>query len=352
MHNPPWHDLVDVDRLTAWMDANGLGEGIVDELRLLTGGTQNLLLHLRRSGQHYVLRRPPAHPRFDGNTTIEREARVLAALANTAVPHARLVARCEDPSVLGASFYLMASIDGFTPTGQLPGRYAVDAERRHAIGLAMVDGIAALARVNPTAVGLSNFGKLDGWIERQVPRWRKQLVGYRDFAGWPGPAALPDAETLATWLDKHRPASMVPGIVHGDFHLGNVMVHHERPELAAIVDWELASLGDPLFDLGWLLATWPGADGKTVVGPLAVQPWTGFAGASELTERYAQSSRRDLSDLPWFVVLACYKLGIILEGTHARACAGQALPEIGQALHQSACALFERGMALIDGQLP
>jgi len=345
MPKPAWHDLVDLERLTAWMDATGLGEGAIDELRSLAGGTQNLLLHLRRSGRRYVLRRPPAHPRFDGNTTMQREARLLAALADTPVPHARLAASCDDAAVLGASFYLMAPVDGFTPTGQLP-------EWRHAIGLAMVDGIAALASVDPAAVGLASFGKLDGWIERQVPRWRKQLEGYSELAGWPGPSALPGADLLGTWLDAHRPATMVAGIVHGDFHLGNVMFHHDRPELAAIVDWELASLGDPLADLGWLLATWPGADGKTVVGPLAVQPWAGFADANELAARYARRSGRDLADLPWFVVLACYKLGIILEGTHARACAGKAPLETGQALHQSARALFERGAALIEGELP
>lgn len=337
-----WRELIDVERLAAWMDTQRLQQGPIEDAALLTGGTQNLLLHFRRGERWFVLRRPPPHPRLDGSGTMRREARVLAALAPTRVPHARLIASCDDQAVLGAGFYLMEPVDGFSPTVALPDSYLADPAYRHRMGLAMVDAIAELGRIEPAAAGLSDFGRLDGYLERQAGRWRTQLDGYRDYAGWPGPQSLSGADTLSAWLDRHRPARFQPGIIHGDYHLGNVMFRRDTPELAAIIDWELATLGDPLIDLGWLLVTWPDADGSAPVPKLEVRPWDGFATADELIARYAERSGRDLSDLNWYAVLACYKLGILLEGSYARACAGKAPVDVGEALHAAALKLFER----------
>lgn len=330
---------IDLESLAAWMTARGLGSGPIGQVVPLAGGTQNILLRFRRDGRDYVLRRPPAHPRPHSSETMRREARLLGALAGSAVPHPALIAACGDETVLGAAFYLMEPVDGFNPVGALPEPHASSTEIQHGMGLALVDGITALARIDWRAAGLANFGKPDNFLERQVARWRSQLAGYAELPGWPGPQSLPEVDRVGGWLERHRPAAFTPGILHGDYHLANVMFRHDGPALAAIVDWELATIGDPLLDLGWLLATWPDGDGASTV---SVTPWIGFPTTDELVARYRAGSARDLSAVGWYHVLACFKLGILLEGTHARACAGKAPRDVGERLHGRAVALFER----------
>ena len=337
---------VDLSALERWMDGRSVGAGAIADAQLLSGGTQNILLRFRRGDTAYVLRRPPLAPRANSNDTMRREARVFAALDGTAVPHPRLVAACAEEDVLGAAFYLMEPVEGFNPTQGLPALHAGDAAVRHRIGLSMVEAIAALGAIDYRAAGLDGFGKPDNYLERQVGRWKAQLAGYAELPGWPGPAAIPGVDRVAAWLDAHRPSEFRPGIIHGDFHLANVMVRPDSGDLAAVVDWELSTIGDPLLDLGWLLATWPENDapGETDV---AFTPWAGCATPDELVAHYAAVSGRDLSALDWYVVLACYKLGILLEGTHARACAGKAPKETGDRLHAHALALFERALRRI-----
>lgn len=337
---------VDLSALERWMDGRSVGAGAIADAQLLSGGTQNILLRFRRGDTAYVLRRPPLAPRANSNDTMRREARVLAALDGTAVPHPRLVAACAEEDVLGAAFYLMEPVEGFNPTQGLPALHAGDAAVRHRIGLSMVEAIAALGAIDYRAAGLDGFGKPDNYLERQVGRWKAQLAGYAELPGWPGAAAIPGVDRVAAWLDAHRPSEFRPGIIHGDFHLANVMVRPDSGDLAAVVDWELSTIGDPVLDLGWLLATWPENDapGETDV---AFTPWDGCASPDELVAHYAAVSGRDLSALDWYIVLACYKLGILLEGTHARACAGKAPKETGDRLHAHALALFERALRRI-----
>ena len=334
---------VDLSRLAAWMDSQGLGSGPLENCVRLAGGTQNILLRFTRSGEGYVLRRPPIHQRSNSNDTMRREARLLAALKGTDVPHPRFVAVCADESVLGAVFYLMAPVEGFNPVSGLPPLHAESAAAQRRMGFALVEGIAALGALDYRAIGLEGFGKPDNYLERQVSRWKSQLAGYSELAGWRN--ELPGVEKVADWLEAHRPASFMPGIIHGDYHLANVMYRHDSPELAAIVDWELATIGDPLIDLGWLLATWP--EPGAPVNLISVKPWIGFPSADELVAHYAARSARDLSAMTWYAVLACYKLGILLEGTHARACAGKAPRETGDLLHGRAVRLFERAQRFI-----
>jgi len=341
MSRADWQALVDIERLASWMDEQGLESGPIEDPKRLTGGTQNLLLHFRRGGRDFVLRRPPLHPRQDGSKTIAREARVLAALAGSAVPHTSLIAACDDASVLGASFYLMEPVDGFNASAGMPALHASDPQVRRQMGLSMVDALLRLGELDYRAVGLNDFGKPEGFLQRQAPRWLSQLQGYSDYFGWPGAAGLPDVEVIGQWLVENCPTHNTPGILHGDFHLANVMFSSSGPRLAAIVDWELATLGDPLLDLGWLVASWPGADGRGA-GTIHVQPWDGFPTADELIARYSASSHRDLSALDWYIVLAGFKLGILLEGSYARACAGKAPMEVGRTHHASALRLFER----------
>ncbi len=342
-----WAGLVDFERLAVWMDSQGLGagDGPLEAPRLLGGGTQNVLVHFRRGARTFVLRRPAPSPRPDSDATMRREARVLAALAGTGVPHPALIAACDDAQVLGAAFFLMAPVDGFNAAAEgLPPLHAADPAVRHAMGLAMVDAIATLGRLDPGAIGLAGLGRPEGFLGRQVRRWRQQLDSYHLLPGWPGPAALPEVEALGRWLDERCPPPALPGLMHGDFHLANVLFRYDGPKLAAVVDWELSTIGDPLLDLGWLLATWPQPDGSHH-NPHRIKPWQGFPTAEELVQAYAERSPRDLSAIRWYTVLACFKLAIVLEGSHARACAGRAPVDTGRRLHRSAVGLLQRAAA-------
>ncbi len=336
---------VDLGALTAWMDGEGLGSGPLQDVEQLAGGTQNVLVRFSRSGRTYVLRRPPLHKRANSDETMRREARVLAALAGSAVPHPGLIAACPDVDVLGAAFYLMEPIDGFNPASGLPEPHRSDPAMRRAMGFSMVDAIAALALVDHEAVGLADFGKPEGWLERQVGRWQGQLDSYAELDGYPGPD-IPGVEEVSAWLDANRPSGWQPGIIHGDFHFANVLVRHDAPDLAAIVDWELCTIGDPLLDLGHLLSTWPPGDEEAGAGAVG-GGIDGLPTKAELVDRYAERTGRPVDDVDWFHVLAAYRLGIILEGTHARAFAGKAPKEIGDLLHATTVGLFERALAVI-----
>jgi aminoglycoside phosphotransferase (APT) family kinase protein len=337
---------VDLVALGLWMDGQQLGSGPIAPWTQLGGGTQNILLRFERAGRTYILRRPPPHLRDNSNETMRREARVLGALVGTDVPHPGLIAACGDENVIGAAFYLMEPIEGFNPATGLPPLHAGSREIRHRMGLALVEGIAALGAVDYRAVGLEGLGKTENYLERQVARWRGQLDSYAQFAGWPGPAGIPGVDKVADWLERHRPSTFEPGIIHGDFHLANVLIRNDSGELAAIVDWELTTIGDPLLDLGWLLATWQESEEPRDYG-ISIQPWGGFPTPTELVDHYRPRTRRDMSAIDWYAVLACYKLGLILEGTHARACAGKAPKETGDRLHAHTVSLFERALRWI-----
>jgi aminoglycoside phosphotransferase (APT) family kinase protein len=335
-----------MEALAGWMDGRGLGSGPIEDVVRLTGGTQNILLRFVRDGSPYVLRRPPLNPRPSANETMRREARVLAALSGTAIPHPQMIAACDDEAVLGAAFYLMAPVAGFNPADGLPALHAESDAVQRRMGLALVEAIAALGELDPVALGLADFGKPEKFLARQVPRWRSQLKGYAALEGWPGAEALPGVARVGAWLEAHLPAEARPGLIHGDYHMANVMFRKDSGELAAVVDWELATIGDPLLDLGWLLATWPepGQPETTV----SITPWRGFPTADELVAHYGARSSRDLSAMDWYRVLACYKLGVLLEGGFARACAGLAPRDVGERLHGRAVRLFERALGWID----
>lgn len=338
-----WQILAPLDKVSDWMDGQGLGGGPIENARQLTGGTQNILLRFERGGRGFVLRRPPKHLRANSNETMRREMRVLAALKGTPVRHPEFIAGCPDETTIGASFYLMAPVDGFCPRDDMQAAHAANPAWRHIMGLEMVDAIAALSQVDYAAKGLSDLGKVDNYLERQVGRWRMQLDSYQEHAGWPGIAGLPGVDQIGAWLGAHRPPTFKPGLIHGDFHYGNVLFERDSPRIAAMVDWELTTLGDPLVDLGGLISGWP-ADGAET-GP--VKPWSGFPTRRELIDRYAAQTGADVSHADWYEVLACYKIGSILEGTYARACAGKAPKVTGDYLHASTINLFTRALGMI-----
>ncbi|MBB2911519.1 aminoglycoside phosphotransferase (APT) family kinase protein [Streptosporangium becharense] len=331
---------IDFDVLGAWMDEQGLPGGPFEQVAPVTGGTQNVMVRFTRGGAAYVLRRPPLHPRARSNEVLRREARVLTLLRDTPVPAPRLVAACTDENVMGAVFYLMEPVDGFNAAVGLPEPHASDPAIRHRMGLEAASALTDLGRVDHRP--LDGFGRPEGFLERQVPRWMGELDGYAALEGYPGPD-IPGLEETAAWLERNRPRDFTPGIMHGDYHLANLMFACDGPRVAAIVDWEMCTVGDPLVDLGWLLATWPSPDGTSALyGGV-----TGLATTAELVECYAALSDRDVSAADWYAVLACFKLGIVLEGTHARACAGRAPKELGDLLHATTLNLFARARAFM-----
>lgn len=343
--NIHWDDALDRTALACWIERQGLGRGVVEDVVPLAGGTQNILLRFRYNDRNMVMRRPSLHPRPEANVTMQREARMLGALAASDVPHPRLIAACDDLAVLGVAFYLMEAVDGFNAAQGLPETHR-DPAVQHAMGLALIDPIVLLGKVDWRAAGLFDFGKPDDFLARQVARWQKQLASYARFPEWKGPGGLPHVDRIGRWLEAHRPDRFEPGIIHGDYHMANVMYRHDSPRIAAVIDWELTTVGDPLLDLGWVLATWPGPD-MPPTPSLDVQPWIGFPKAPELVERYRAGSERDLSAVDWYTVLACYKLAIILEGSNARASAGMAERETADMLHRGAAGLLERARGII-----
>ncbi len=334
---------VNLDALALWMEARNLGRGPIENAARLTGGTQNILMRFTRDGRDYVLRRPPISLRANSNETMRREARVLEALKGTDVPHPGFIAACEDESVLGAAFYLMEPVDGFNPASEMPALHAGSPAARRRMGLSLVEASAKLGRLDYRALGLDGLGKPENYLERQVARWKAQLASYGAFKDWPGPDAIPGVARVADWLDANRPDDFRPGVIHGDYHIGNVMFRRDSPEVAAIVDWELTTIGDPMVDLGWLLATWPRGEAPERE-TIKVTPWAGFPSADELVAHYGAHAGRDTRHARWYAVLACYKLGIIQEGTYARACAGLVPRETGDDLHARTLGLFARAL--------
>jgi aminoglycoside phosphotransferase (APT) family kinase protein len=330
-------DTVDLDALAGWLRAEGIGEEI-GAVTPLAGGTQNVVLRIEVDGAPVVLRRPPEHPRPTSDRTIAREITVLGGLAGTDVPHPRLIAGCTDTSVLGVVFYLMELVDGVNPGEEVTARQRADPGLRHGQGLAMARALARLGALDPAERGLDVLRKPGSFLAKQVPQWLRHLEGYRAFPDWE-PGGLPDVDLVAGWLEANRPADAPPGVMHGDFHLNNVMLARAAPEVAAIVDWEMCTVGDPLLDLGWLMVTWPEEPrSMDVGGPLA--RLGGLPTRAELVGAYAGAGGREPAHVDWYTAMAGFKLGIVLEGTWARASAGQAPPEVGQRLHEHAVGLL------------
>jgi aminoglycoside phosphotransferase (APT) family kinase protein len=309
--------LVDVGRLEVWVGDRLPGAGEPLEVERISSGASNEMFELRRGGGRWILRRPPRHGVAPGAHDVLREVRVLRALDGTPVPHPRPLLVCDDPSVIGAPFYVMERIDGFTPREPLPPPFDADLGARHAMGIALVDGLAALALVDWRAAGLEGFGRPQGFLERQVGRWLSQLERYRT-------RELPGLDRVAHWLEERRPPMGEPAIIHGDYQFVNVMFAHGAPaRLAAIVDWEQSTIGDPLLDLGWLLAGWSEEGEELRFGSKYLPDRRGFPTRDELADRYASRTGRDLGRLDYYVVLSLFKLACVLEGSYYRFVTGR-----------------------------
>lgn len=338
--------LADWDRLAELLRDLGVGPDAGSPVDVLAGGTQNILIRYVHAGRALVLRRPPLHLRRSSNGVLLREIEILGALAGSAVPHAGLVAACRDDSLAGYVFYVMEMVDGFNPAVTVPPRFSEDRHLRRDLAFHAMDVLAVMGGLDYRALGLTDFGKPDGFLERQVPRWLRELESFDALDGYDG-VELPGLDRIVAWLRQNQPSGFRPGIMHGDYHLANLLFSEEDARVLAVVDWEMATIGDPLLDLGRFLATWPSADEPIgTAGPIYLTE--GLPTADELVDRYRAAGGLDVSAVDWYVVLACFKIGVILEGTHARSCAGLADPAVGARLHRMSQALFRRAERIVS----
>jgi aminoglycoside phosphotransferase (APT) family kinase protein len=263
-----------------------------------------------------ILRRPPTGAVLATAHDMVREHTVITALGPTPVPVPRTLHLCTDTSVLGAPFYVMERVVGLHVVNEIPPGYADRPEQRRAIGEGLVDVLADLHRVDPDEVGLSGFGRPEGFMARQVGRWTKQWEATRD-------RDRPGLDALAARLAQTVPQSQRSGIVHGDFRLDNCLLDPAVPgRVRAVLDWEMSTLGDPLADVGMLFVYWPQAGEERPASQSAVTALPGFPTRAEVAERYAARSGLDLSDLSWYVGFAYFKFAAIVAGIVARSRAG------------------------------
>jgi aminoglycoside phosphotransferase (APT) family kinase protein len=306
-------DLAPAEPLAAHLDELGLGSG---ELRIspIGDGHSNLTFAVEREGARLVLRRPPQGPLPPSAHDIAREARLLRALRPHGVPVPEVLSICDEDSPIGAPFYVMAYVDGDVLTDSVPAPLAGEGWR---VAESLVDGLVDLHAVDISGPELARFGRSDGYLERQLRR----------FAGLFETNAtrpLPDLEKVAEWLADNLPDSPPSTVVHGDYRLGNVMFAASPTRLVAILDWEMATIGDPLADLGYMTAAWaePGDQPNSIADLSPITRGADYPDRAFLVDRYVERTGRSAEALPWYQVLAFWKAAIFLEGSYGRFVAG------------------------------
>ncbi|MGE0881099.1 MAG: phosphotransferase family protein [Acidimicrobiia bacterium] len=335
---------LDVDVLNLWIGDRlpGHGEPLTAQRLGEGSGIANALYFIRRGGHEWVLRRPPAIKNHPSAANTEREWRILQALEGTTVPHPQPMLFCKDPEVIGATFMIMGVVRGFTPGSGVPDWITSNPGHMRDLAFAYVDGLIELQKVDWVAGGLEGLGKPEKFLERQVSRWLGQLDGYRV-------RDIPEEKFLAEWLEANRPEMSPAAIMHGDYSPFNVMVPNEPPvRLAAVIDWDTGTIGDPLLDIGHLLARWvhPGE-----FGPLGNDSGNhaSYPTRREMADRYADGTGRDLGALPYYEALALFKLGVILEGNYARAFKA-GVPDSENRMTDSAPRLFKVAAEFARGE--
>jgi aminoglycoside phosphotransferase (APT) family kinase protein len=303
--------------LAAFLDAHGLGAGASPiEAEPVGEGHSNVTYLIRRGATELVLRRPPRPPLPPSAHDVLREARLLSAVEHADVRTPRVLATCADEAVIGAPFYVMEKVEGDVLTTAVPP--ALDSPEQHRrIGEELVDALVEIHAVDWRACGLEGYGKPTGYLERQLRRfgglWEHNKT-----------RELETLERVTAWLTEHRPESGEATIVHGDYRLGNTMLAPEAPaRIVSIFDWELATIGDPLADVGYLTATYAQAGDEGTIftlGAVTTQP--GFPTRAELIARYEERSGRSMRDVRWYATLALWKAAIFLEGSYKRLLAG------------------------------
>jgi aminoglycoside phosphotransferase (APT) family kinase protein len=309
-------DGIDAPSVEAWFEANVAGAELPLVFERISGGHSNLTYRVTGAGgRRWALRRPPLGKRLGSAHDMGREHRVVSALAATPVPVAPIAGFCEDESVNEAPFYVMEFVEGPILRGLAEAEAFPDHGDRRAIGERVADTLVEIHAVDPDAVGLGDLGRKEDYVARQLRRWQGQWEKSKTREL---PVVDEVHEELAARIPEQGPAT----IVHGDYRLDN-MILTPTGEVAAVVDWELCTLGDPLADVGLLMVYWPdsGEEATSLGQPANLAP--GFPSRDELRRRYAERSGRDLSQLDFYVALGYWKLAIILEGVYARYSAGQ-----------------------------
>jgi aminoglycoside phosphotransferase (APT) family kinase protein len=309
---------LDVEALTKWMDDEGLpGKGEPLEHGFISGGSQNEIYELRRGELHGALRIPPPTAPESRDDGILREWRIIEALDGTEVPHTPAIGSCTDKAVLGRAFYIMGFVDGWSPMGltdhKWPAPFDTDLDARKGLAYQLVEGIALLGNVDWRAKGLEDLGRPDGFHERQVDRWTAFLERIKG-------RELPGFDEAAAWLRAHKPIDYVPGLMHGDYQFANVMYEHGAPaKLAAIVDWEMGTVGDPKLDLGWVVQSWPDDTTSDAAANSGYVDMYGMPTRDEVLAHYSKVSGRQVDDVDYYVILAKWKLAVVLEQGFQRA---------------------------------
>lgn len=278
---------------------------------LISGGHSNLSYRVEdAAGHRYVLRRPPLAMLMPSAHDVLRESRVMSSLWDTAVPIPRVRGECRDESVTGAVFFVMDHVDGAVLREPAEVEQNVPESERRRLGFRLAETLAELHAIDPVEAGLSDLGRGSGYMQRQLRRWRSQWEGWKT-------RDLDAVDRVEQWLQRNLVERDEVTIVHGDFRLDNTIVR-EQGDVAAVLDWELCTLGDPLADLGVMLAYWvdPGAEPIPHLSAATTLP--GFPTGRELTERYAQLSGRDTSAIDLYLAFAYWKIAIVLEGVYAR----------------------------------
>ena len=322
-------ELVDVERLCVWLDGLGLEVGMPITVAPLTSGRSNAMFTVHRGASRWVLRRPAAVAIERADEGMRREYRILDALTGSNVPHPETVALCEDHDVLGCTFFLMQQVDGVNPAPPLPDSFTV--ADQPGVAFAMVDALAALHDFDWRGSSLSDFGKPDGFHERQVERWTTQLASYngREF---------PELDRVTRFLSENLPGSFEPSLMHGDFHMFNALISSEPPgDVTAIIDWETATIGDPLLDLIGFCEIW----GKATAGP-------GWPRRTELIARYREQRDLELpSDLSYYEVLYNFRMAVLLEGIYQRSLHDETRPDLVD-VGAGAMGFLERALEVLD----
>ncbi|HEX5618833.1 MAG TPA: phosphotransferase family protein [Solirubrobacteraceae bacterium] len=327
--------------LEVFLDAQGLGSGAL-EAEPVGEGHSNVTYLVHRDGGSWVLRRPPRPPLPPSAHDVLREARLLIAVQDADVRTPRVLATCDDETVIGAPFYVMERVEGDVMTADVPAALAGETRR---IGEELVDALVEIHAVDWRACGLEGYGKPTGYLDRQLRRFGGLWEHNRT-------RELPVLERVTAWLAEHKPESGEATIVHGDYRLGNTMFAPGPPaRLAAIFDWELATIGDPLADLGYLVATWTQADDPEDVlrGLSAASRAPGFPTREELIARYEERSGRSMSHVRWYMTLALWKTAVFLEGSYKRRLAGTTEDAFFDRLETGVPLIAERAWATATG---
>jgi aminoglycoside phosphotransferase (APT) family kinase protein len=319
--------------LQAFMDHQQLGEGDI-EAEPIGEGHSNVTYLIKRGDERFVLRRPPRPPVPPSANDVLRESRILRALQGTDVPTADVLAVCDDESVIGSPFYLMPFLEGHVIATEIPSQLDTPEEHRR-MSMQLVDTLAQIHAVDWAHHGLDTLAKHTGYLERQVSRF----LGLWEYSKT---RELPVVQEVGEWLQTNLPETPQTTIVHGDYRLGNTMFATDAPaELIAVFDWEMATLGDPLADRGYMTATWSRPDGGfgTTFDVSTVTHGEGFPEREELVERYAEVSGRDVGELKWYQALAIWKATVFMEGNYKRAMLGNSDDEY--------LGLFDRGVPML-----